>query len=62
MEHQQAEMLSRQQTLVPDDKFDRHMTRARLQDIENRKIIFCQQTERKMEQVEQRGNIAPSCY
>ena len=62
MEQNQAEMLSRQQTLVPDDKFDRHMTRARLQDIENRKVIFIQQTERKIEQVEQRGNIASSCY
>lgn len=53
---------SRARRLVPDDKFDRHMKRARLQDINSRKSIFCQTTEQG-EAVRQRiQEITPSTY
>lgn len=48
--------------LVPDDKFDRHMKRARTKDIESRKAIFDLQTQESVERREQRTAINSSTY
>ena len=62
MEHQEALKTSRQQELVPDDKFDRHFKRARLQDINSRKQIFNDQTVNGLERRESRQQIKSSIY
>jgi hypothetical protein len=62
MSHQEAIKSSRQQKLVPDDKFDRHMKRARLQDIDSRKKIFNDQTEIGVARRESRKQITTSVY
>ena len=62
MEHQEALKASRQQELVPDDKFDRHMERARLQDIDSRKQIFNDQTGNGLERRKSRQQIKSSIY
>ena len=62
MEHQEALKASRQQELVPDDKFDRHFKRARLQDINSRKQIFNDQTGNGLERRESRKQIKSSIY
>ena len=53
---------SRRKKLVEPDKFDRHMARARKQDISNRKQIFSQQTEREQERQLSRQSIKSSIY
>ena len=53
---------SRATKLVPDDKFNRHMKRARAQDIESRKLIFCQQSEKTIERRGHNQTIQPSTY
>jgi hypothetical protein len=55
-------MASRHKKLVPDDKFDRHMTRAREIDTESRKIIFDQQTADGIIRQEERKKIKSSYY
>lgn len=62
MEHQKALIVSRRQKLVPHDKFDRHMKRARLQDIDSRKQIFDDQTETGIIRRESRKNLTTSIY
>ena len=62
MEHQEALKHSRQRKLVPNDKFDRHMKRARLQDIISRKQIFNEQTGDGIDRTEERKNIKSSIY
>ena len=62
MEHPEALKASRQQKLVPDDKFDRHMNRARLQDINSRKQIFDDQTGNGLKRRESRKQIKSSTY
>ena len=62
MEHLEALKASRQQKLVPDDKFDRHMKRARLQDINSRKQIFDDQTGNGLQRRESRKQIKSSTY
>ena len=62
MEHQKAITASRHQKLVPDDKFDRHMKRARLQDISSRKRIFDDQTENGLARRECRNQLKASIY
>ena len=62
MEHQEAIKASRQKRLVPDDKFDRHMKRARLNDIDSRKTIFDQQTADGISRQEERKKIKSSYY
>lgn len=62
MEHQEALKASRQQKLVPDDKFDRHFKRARLQDINSRKQIFNDQTGNGLERRKSRQQIKSSIY
>lgn len=62
MEHQKAIIASRNQKLVPEDKFDRHMKRARLQDISSRKQIFDNQTERGLDRRESRKQLTSSIY
>jgi hypothetical protein len=47
---------------VPDDKFDRHMKRARLRDISSRKKIFDGQTEKGLSRRESRKQINTSTY
>ena len=54
--------LSRNKQLVPDDKFDRHMERARVSDIECRKNIFDNQSDKSAEREEARRNIKNSIY
>jgi hypothetical protein len=62
MKHMEAVFASRRQKLVPDDKFDRHMKRARVQDICSRKKIFDEQTENGLQRSETRKNIQSSTY
>ena len=62
MEHQKAIKASRQKRLVPDDKFDRHMKRARMNDMVSRKTIFDQQTADGISRLEERKNIKSSTY
>ena len=62
MTHPEALKASRQQKLVPDDKFDRHMTKARVNDIESRKTIFDRQTEEHQERETKRKNLKSSIY
>jgi hypothetical protein len=62
MEHQKAIQVSRHQLLVPNDKFDRHMKRARLQDIDSRKQIFDDQTEIGLARREHRKQLTSSIY
>ena len=62
MEHQKALRMSRHQKLVPDDKFDRHMRSARLQDLDSRKQIFDTQTGNGEERRESRKQLKISTY
>lgn len=62
MQHQEAIKASRNRKLVPDDKFDRHMKRARVKDIDSRKAIFDRQTERGEEFKLEIHNIKHSTY
>lgn len=62
MTHQEAIKKSRDCKLVPDDKFDRHMARARVKDIDSRKAIFVRQTERGEEFKKEIHNIKHSTY
>ena len=62
MEHQKAIKASRQKRLVPDDKFDRHMKRARRTDGESRKSAFCRLNESGNERRERIANIKSSYY
>ena len=62
MEHQEAIKLSRSRKLVPNNKFDRHMKRARVNDIDSRKTTFDRQTEDSIKRREMIVNIQTSCY
>ena len=62
MTHKEALNISLRTHLVPDDKFDRHMSRARIRDIDNRKSIFDRQTENSIQTREKRLNIQSSVY
>ena len=62
MTHLQAVMTSRGKELVADDKFDRHMKRARVNDIKSRRVIFDRQTEEGVAAAERRKNIQSSIY
>lgn len=53
---------SRRRKLTPQDKFDRHMRKARLQDIDSRKNIFISQSTDGAERSESRKNIKTSIY
>ena len=55
-------MASRHKKLVPDDKFDRHMTRARVNDTDSRKTIFDQQTADGISRQEAIKKIKSSYY
>ena len=54
--------VSRNTKSVPDDKFDRHMKRARVNDIESRRKTFVRQTEVSVEREEKRRDLTPSVY
>ena len=62
MTQREAIQESRRKQLVPDDKFDRHMTAARVNDIEARKAIFCRHVDNGIATEERRAGIVPSCY
>lgn len=62
MEHQKAIQVSRHQRLVADNKFDSHMKRARLQDIDSRKQIFDNQTENGLKRRENIKKLKTSVY
>ena len=62
MTHLESIQASRRRRLVPNDKFDRHMKRARLNDIDSRKTIFDQQTADGISRLEERKNIKSSTY
>ena len=55
-------LMSRRKKLVPRDKFDRHMKRARLKDIECRKTTFSHIMEKDAERRERTSKIVSSCY
>lgn len=62
MEHQKAVSLSRGRKLVPNDLFDIQMKRARKRDINSRKQIFDNQTEKDLACRESRKQITSSTY
>lgn len=62
MNHQECIKQSRRKKLVDADKFDRHMERARLNDIASRKRIFDLQTNIGVDRHTQRENIKSSIY
>lgn len=62
MTTKEAIKASRQRRLVPDNKFDRHMKRARLQDIDSRTKIMCEQTLDGVERQNEHKNIPSSIY
>ena len=62
MSHNEAINASRQFELVDDDKFDRHMTMARVRDMDSRRSIFDRQTEDGQSRREERRNIKSSIY
>ena len=62
MNHLNAITESRHKKLVLDDKFDRHMKRARLQDISSKKLIFDNQTENGLVRAESRKQLTSSTY
>ena len=53
---------ARKTRLVPDDKFDRHMKRARLTDLSSRKKIFSLQSEVNASRREARNGLKSSIY
>ena len=55
-------MKSRRKKLVPADKFERHMKRARVRDIECRKHIFDTQSNTAAERERLRRSIVGSIY
>ena len=59
MEHIEAINVSRSTVLVADDKFDRHMMRARVTDIDSRKAMFDNQTQDTMNKRVMRSGIRP---
>jgi hypothetical protein len=62
MNHQECIKQSRQTKALPPDKFDRHMARARNNDIASRKCIFDLQTNIGVDRHAQRKNIKSSIY
>ena len=59
MEHVEAINVSRSTVLVADDKFDRHMAKARVTDIDSRKAMFDTQTQDTMNKRVMRSGIRP---
>ena len=55
-------MKSRRKKLVPRDKFDRHMKRARVRDNDCRKHIFDNQSNESAERDERRRSMIGSIY
>ena len=53
---------SRRKKLVPRDKFDRHMKRARVRDIDCRKHIFDSQSNESAERDNRRRSLIGSIY
>ena len=62
MTFQQHVELSRKTKGVPPDKFDKHMKKARKDDLTARKSIFQRQSEDSIETQEKRRHIEPSLY
>jgi len=62
MTHEEAINQSRRKQLVPDDKFDRHMTMARMNDVESRKTILNRHVEDGIEKTKRRTSIMSSYY
>lgn len=62
MNHSEAINVSRSTVLVPDDKFDRHMMRARVTDIDSRKAMFNTQTQDTIDKRVMHSGINPSVY
>lgn len=53
---------SRNKVLVPDDKFDKHMTRARENTLANRRSLFLQQSKENEEKQNHRLQLLSSIY
>lgn len=62
MEIQQCVKKSQDKVLVPDDKFDKHMKKARTDDVESRKSQFVMQTEQSLRKYDGRRNLKNSIY
>ena len=59
MKHVEAINISRSTVLVADDKFDRHMAKARITDIDSRKAMFDSQTQDTVDKRVMRSSIRP---
>jgi len=53
---------SRNKVLVPDDKFDKHMTRARESTLDSRRLLFLQQSKENETRQEKRLKLESSIY
>ena len=62
MTYQENIQQSRNKRLVPKDKFDRHMKRARVRDIDCRKHIFDSQSNESAERDNRRRSLLGSIY
>ena len=54
--------MSAKKELVPDDKFDKHMQKARVDDIDSRKSQFVRQSEQSVRKNDERKNLKSSIY
>lgn len=59
MEHVEAINVSRSTVLVPDDKFECHIERAKVTDIDSRKAMFDTQTQDTMNKRVMHSSIRP---
>lgn len=62
MTHQEAIIRSRERQLTPPDKFESHMSRARLRDIDSRRTIFNLQTDDSEARRQSYPHIKSSTY
>ena len=59
MEHIEAINVSRSTVLVPDDKFECHIERAKVTDIDSRKAMFDNQTQDTIDKRVMHSSIRP---
>lgn len=53
---------SRDKELVADDKFDKHMIKARITDLDSRRTLFMQLSSQNAQQYDKRRMLTSSMY
>lgn len=59
---QECEEIAKKKQLVPDDKFDHHYKKARIDDLESKALVFAKQTELSEKRRQERLEIPSSIY